>query len=512
MRLQWMLLSAGLVTSVLAVTAQAELISGTISSVAASSGRISVQTTADRSRSFRVGDDTQFSLDGKPVKVDQLAAGQRVSIFTSTGGEVTKVVARSGSPAPVASTPKPQPKPATASEPDTPRSSSSSNEWTQFGGPNRDNISTETGLMQSWPAAGPPLKWSIRGLGEGYSSVSLSGNRLLTMGNRGDREMTLCFDVETGRELWATQTGAAYREGQGNGPRGTPTIDGNRVYVLGANGDLACLDLDTGARQWGGNILQEFGGSNITWGISESVLIDGDRLICTPGGRAATMVALDKASGRTIWQARVPSNPQAAYSSIVPLELGGSRQYVNFVHNAVVGIDASSGQALWGNTSAANGTANCSSPLVLGNQVFAASGYGTGGTLIELSGNRSGVQANQVYHTKDMKNHHGGMVLRDGYLYGTDEAILKCLELKTGAVQWQSRSVGKGAVVYADGQIILRSEQGPVAMFTATPTGYQENGRFEPPRSDRPAWPHPVVAAGCLFLRDMDQLHCYRLR
>jgi outer membrane protein assembly factor BamB len=332
------------------------------------------------------------------------------------------------------------------------------------------------------------------------------------MGLRNGREFTICLDAETGREVWGTATGTAFSNDQGNGPRGTPTIDGDRVYVLGGNGDLACLDAQSGQIRWAGNILKEFNASNIVWGISESPLVDGDRVVVTPGGRGAGMVALNKLTGKTIWSAAVPGNPQTGYSSAIVSQAGGTKQYVNFLHTAVVGIDAQSGRVLWGSETPANGTANCSSPIASGNYIFAASGYGTGGTLIEVSGSGGKVTSRDVYHTREMKNHHGGMVLHEGHIYGTDEAILRCLELSTGNLKWQSRSVGKGAVVYADGRIILRSEQGPVAMFVATTEGYQEQGRFNPPTSNRPSWSHPVVANGCLLLRDQDELYCYSLR
>ncbi|MEZ5943538.1 MAG: PQQ-binding-like beta-propeller repeat protein [Planctomycetaceae bacterium] len=500
---------ATLLWGLLSLSANAALISGTIVKVTPS-GKLTVSTTSDKLQEFQIPSSARITIDGKPSGFGRLEVGQRVSLFTSSSGSVTQIKARTGTP----TTPSPKP---TANPPstDTPpaNEATASSGWTQYGGPNRDNISLETGLMTEWPAGGPALNWTATNLGEGYSSVSMSDDgKVYTMGNRGNQEMTICLDLATGKELWATQTGNAYRESQGNGPRSTPTIDGDRLYVLGANGDLACLSRDQGRILWKGNILQQYGANNIVWGISESVLIDGNKAVFTPGGRGATMVAVDKMSGRELWKSSVPGNPQAAYSSIVVADIGGSRQYVNFVHTAVVGIDAATGNALWGIQSPANGTANCSSPLASGNLVFAASGYGTGGTLVEVNGARRNVSAREVYHINDMKNHHGGMVLIDGYIYGTDEQILRCIELKSGETKWQSRSVGKGAVVYADGHIILRSENGPVAMFAASPDKYEEQGRFEPPRSDRPAWPHPVVANGCLFLRDQDKLFCYALK
>ena len=495
----------------MATQANAALISGTVASIDQDKGKLTLETTGGKSQTFQITGNVTVTLDGKPAKLSQVEAGQKVSVFTSATGRVEKLTVRSGTPAatPPANRPKTG-KP--ASEPiETPEAAQTG--WYQYGGPNRDNISTETGLLAQWPESGPQLKWTTSNLGEGYSSVALADDgKMYTMGNRGDQEMTICLDSATGKEIWATQTGKAYREGQGNGPRGTPTIDGDRVYVLGGNGDFSCLKRQTGAPLFSGNILQEFGARNIVWGISESVFIDGDKAVFTPGGQGAAMVAINKLTGKLIWKAAVPGNPQTGYSSIIPVEVGGVRQYVNFVHTAVIGVDAQTGQFLWANESAANGTANCSSPISNGEYVFAASGYGTGGTLIQLTGGRGNISAQQVYHTQDMKSHHGGMVLYEGHIYATDEQILKCLDFKTGEVKWQNRSVGKGSVVFADGHVILRSENGPVAMFAATPDGYHEQGRFEPPRSDRPAWPHPVVASGCLFLRDQDRLFCYELK
>jgi len=484
-------------------TLSAGSISGIITLVDVEGQTFSVEASASKKDKitfdFTADQKTAITLDGKAAKLADLQVGQRVTV-NSTTERATRISAR-------------RVKNAAPEEPNRLENSSKANVgWHQYGGPNRDNVSTETGLLKTWPAGGPELKWTITGIGEGYSAVSLSGNQLLTMGNKGDEEHTICLDAETGKKLWSTPTGKAYRENMGNGPRATPTIDGDKVYVLGGNGDLACLDLASGKKLWGGNILKEFNANNITWGISESVLIDGPNLVCTPGGKGAAMVSLDKTNGKLKWKATVPGDPQTGYSSILPIEFGGLRIYVNFVHTGVIAVDAKTGKLLWGNSSPANGTANCSSPVAAGDSVFAASGYGTGGTLIKMSGSKNKITAEEVYSTKEMKNHHGGMVVVDGYLYGADEAILKCIELKTGQVQWQDRSVGKGAIVYADGQLILRSEQGPVALCKASPAGYEETGRFEPSRSDKPAWPHPVVANGCLYLRDMDQLLCYKLK
>jgi outer membrane protein assembly factor BamB len=282
---------------------------------------------------------------------------------------------------------------------------------------------------------------------------------------------------------------------------------------LGANGDLVCARIADGSVVWSDNILQTYQGNNIVWGISESVLIDGNQLICTPGGQAATVVALDKRTGKPIWRSLVQGAPQAGYSSPIVVTVGNVRQYVNFVHTGVVGIRANDGTPLWGQRASANDTANCSAPLATADVVFTASGYGTGAALFRLAGRGNQVASEVVYTTKEMKNHHGGMVLLDGYVYGFDEAILTCLDLRTGKPAWQNRSVGKGSVTYADGKLYLRSEEGPVALAAATPEGYRELGRFTPPnRTGRPAWAHPVIAGGRLYIRDQDTLAVFHLK
>jgi outer membrane protein assembly factor BamB len=327
------------------------------------------------------------------------------------------------------------------------------------------------------------------------------------MGSEGNDEVLLALDRKTGDRRWATRTGRNRGDGMGGGPRGTPTVVDGKVYALGANGDLLCADAANGTPVWQVNILERFGGNNIGWGISESVLIDGDKVICTPGGRQATMAALDKATGKTIWSARIEGTPQAAYSSPVAVEVGGLRQYVNFVHTGVVSVRADDGNPLWGQAASANGTANCSTPIVIDNLIFTSSGYGTGGALFRV--NPAG-RSEVAYSTKEMQNHHGGMVAIDGFLYGFDEQILKCLDLRSGKVAWQSRSVGKGSLTAADGMLYLRGENGSVALAAVSPQGYVEKGRFDQPdRADKPAWAHPVVAGGQLFLRDWDKLLVY---
>jgi outer membrane protein assembly factor BamB len=387
-------------------------------------------------------------------------------------------------------------------------------DWPNFNGPRRDNKSSETGLLPRWPPGGPKLAWISRGLGAGYSSVSVVKGVVYTMGNKGASEAMIALDVGTGEKIWSTPFAWAAHLAAGDGPRSTPTVSGDAVYALGGYGDLVCLEAGSGVIRWRKSILQEFGAHNLEWGMRESVLIDGHRLICTPGGDQATLVALDAATGELIWKSLLPGKDRASYASPIVVEVGSVRQYVQFTASGTVGVRADSGEFLWRDDSASNTTANCSSPLSAGNLVFTSSNYGTGGSLVRLSASHSTVNADLVFHTREMSSHHGDMVIVDGLLYGSSEpGILTCLELKSGKVKWRSRSTGKGAITYADGRIYLRTEQGTVLLVEATGAGYRELGRFEQPRrSVSSAWSHPVVAAGKLFLTDQDLLLCYELK
>ncbi len=378
--------------------------------------------------------------------------------------------------------------------------------WPQWRGPNRDGISKETGLLKQWPAEGPPLVWKATGAGRGYSSFSIADGKLYTMGLRGNREFVIAFDIATGKEAWATAHGSAFRNDRGDGPRGTPTIDGDRVYALGGNGDLSALDAKTGKIVWSKNVLKEFGGENIQWGISESPLVLGNKLLVNPGGPGASIVALNKADGSLIWKSQ--SDP-AGYSSGIPVEVNGVTQVVFFTSERAVGLDAKDGRLLWDYSRPANRTANVATPIVRANRVFISSDYGTGGGVVEIKPDN---KAQEVWFSRDMRNHHSSSVLIGDYLYGFSSSILTAINFNSGEIAWRDRSVGKGSLVYADGNLYCLSETGVVGLVEATPTGYKEKGRFRIPQDSLPTWTHPVVAGGRLYLRDQDTIYAFDVR
>jgi outer membrane protein assembly factor BamB len=383
-------------------------------------------------------------------------------------------------------------------------------DWPQWRGPNRDGVSKETGLLKQWPDGGPPLVRKLTGAGRGYSSLAVSDGRMYTMGLRGDREYVIAFDLASGKEAWATAHGAAFKNDRGDGPRGTPTVEGGRVYSLGGGGDLSAIDAKTGKLAWAINVLQKFGGSNITWGISESPLVIGEKLLVNAGGPGASVVALNKKDGALIWKSQ---SDRSGYSSAMPVEVGGKTQVVFFTHTRVVGLDLSDGKLLWEYPRAANNVANAATPVVRGNRVWVSSDYGNGGGLLELKAGTGGaVAAREVYFTKDMRNHHSSSVLIGDHLYGFSGGILTAMNFDTGEIAWRDRSVGKGSLVFADGHLYCLSENGVVGLVEATPEAYREKGRFQIPQDSLPTWTHPVVAGGHLYLRDQDTIYDFDVR
>jgi outer membrane protein assembly factor BamB len=384
------------------------------------------------------------------------------------------------------------------------------NDWPQWQGPDRTRISKETGLLKEWPRSGPPLVWTATGLGTGYGSMAVVGDRIYVQGARMRQSFLVVYNRADGKEMWSKPLGATEGNDQGPGPRGTPTVDGDRVYVLSEAGDLWCLKTD-GGEVWHRNILRDFNGRQLRWLISESPLVDGPHVVVSPGGQGAGMVKLDKMTGKTVWTAKDLSDP-AGYSSITAADVGGVRTYMTFTADAGVGVRASDGKLMFRYPNAANSTANIATPIFSDNKVFFTSAYDTGGGLLNLTTQNGEVKAKEIYFTRNMKNHHGGVVLVDGYLYGYNDSILTCLEFATGKVMWRDRAVGKGSVTYADGNLYLQGEQNTVGLAQATPSGYVEKGRFSIPDKGYPSWAHPVISDGRLYVRNQDSMMVYDIK
>ncbi len=384
-------------------------------------------------------------------------------------------------------------------------------EWPQWRGPQRSGVSSETGLTQTWPSSGPASSWSISTLGEGYGSLAIRGDRIYIQGVQNHESSVFCLQRGNGKTIWTSALADRMEQDRGSGPRGTPTLDGDRLYALAENGELACLRAQDGAKVWRRNILQDFNGENPHWLLSESPLIDGDHVIVTPGGRGATIVALDKASGKTIWTSQDLSD-HAAYSSCILADVQGVKTIMALTAQAGVGVRASDGKLMWRYEGVANRTANIATPVFHDNKVFYTSAYGTGCALLGLTAQNGMVKADEIYFNREMKNHHGGVVFVNGFVYGYSDAILTCMEFNTGRVAWKDRSVGKGCLMEADGNLYLLSEANVAGLAEATSSSYREKGRFSIPDQGWPSWAHPVVCGGQLYLRNQGWLSCYNVK
>jgi outer membrane protein assembly factor BamB len=394
--------------------------------------------------------------------------------------------------------------------------SAASFDWPQWRGPDRTGISRETGLLKSWPPEGPALVWKATGLGGGYSTPSVANGKIFGSGYRGQDEFAWALDATSGKEIWSVRTAVAERNvGYPEGPRGTPTIDGELLYALGAGGNFVCLETATGKQRWQKNFKSDFGGRMMSgWGFSESPLVDGEQVVCTPGSAKGTVLALNKKTGEVLWQSQEFTD-KAAYASLTFVEIGGVKQYIQLTDQHLAGIAAKDGNLLW-RARRPGRTAVIPTPIFHDNHVFVTSGYGVGCNLFKITADQGTFKAEEVYANKDMANHHGGVVLVGEHLYGhSDGKGWVCMEFKTGKVVWSNRGVGKGAVSFADGMLYTRGEggAGTIALVEATPVDYKESGKFnQPDRSNKNSWPHPVIANGKLYLRDQDVLLCYNVK
>jgi outer membrane protein assembly factor BamB len=397
-------------------------------------------------------------------------------------------------------------------------------DWPQWRGTDRNGKSPESGLLQ------PPLAWQAEGLGAGYSSLSMAGDRIYTMGDLADGQYVIAMSRDGGAQLWKTLVGPVH-EDKYPGPRATPTIDGDRIYAMSTEGDVVCLDGKTGAEQWRRSLTGEYDAylmkamGSYQWKFSESPLVDGDRVIVTPGHVAAVMVALDKKTGKEIWKTRGTrlgplGADGAAYSSAVLSEAAGTRQYIQLVGRGLIGVEAETGKLLWGYNRVANDIANIATPIVHGDYVFTSSGYGTGSGLVKIVRGEEGFEAEEVYFldAKTMQNHHGGVILHDDTVFtgtGHNKGFPIAVDFMTGEVSWgpaENEGRNSAAVTYADGRIYFRYQNGRMILVEATAKEYREHGTFVIPDVEKESWSHPVIADGKLYLREQDNLYCYDVK
>lgn len=397
-------------------------------------------------------------------------------------------------------------------------------DWPQWRGPDRDGVCKETGLMKSWPKEGPAVAWKAADIGGGYSTPSVAKGKVFGMSYQGENETVWALDEKNGKKLWETNIGQKGKVGYNEGSRCTPTVDGDSLYVVGVSGDIAALNINTGKVLWAKNFAKDFKGKMMSgWGFSESPLVDGDKVLFTPGGDQSAMIALNKKTGATIWSTKVENGGGAGYASIVKSKAGGVDQYITWLGKCIIGVDAKSGNLLWRYSANANGTANIPTPIVKDDYVFSSTGYGSGTSLIKLNKSSSGFEAKEVFYLNgkktDIQNHHGGMLLLGDKVYmgtGHNNGIPCCLDMMTGDVVWKEEKrpgTGSAAIVYADGMLYFRNQDGTMNLLEASPKGYKLVSSFKlPDASGKPSWPHPVIANGRLLIRDQGKLIAFSIK
>ncbi len=411
-------------------------------------------------------------------------------------------------------------------------------DWPQFRGPQRDGVSHETGLRKEWPEGGPPLVWTYAEAGLGFSGPAVVGDRLYFSGGRGDSEFVIALDIagKSVNQSWSAKIGPLFTW-KGNiwnmGPNATPTVDGELLFALGGFGDLVCLDTATGKERWRTNLPHDLGGevnpiggglddpTPLGWGYAWAPLVDGDQLICVPGGKQGLLAGLEKKTGKVLWRSKGVTD-QASYSSPLLAEVGGVRQIIQVVNSGIVGVAASDGRLLWRyHRSPEFDDVVIATPIVHNNHVFATVGFQQGCDLIKLVPQGNEIKIEKIYSNKSIQNRDGGVVLVDGHLYGhAENQGWFCQEFATGKIVWSERDqLGRGSVTYADGHLYCCSEKGGiVALVEASPKGWTETSHFKLPRESknrRPSgglWTHPVIANGRLYLRDQELLFCFELK
>jgi len=398
-------------------------------------------------------------------------------------------------------------------------------DWPQWRGPERNGISRETGLLKQWPTAGPKLLWQVNDIGDGFSTPAVVGTRIYVMSNRGmENEFVQALSTQDGKPIWTTRVGNVGNPNQ-NPPypkaRSTPTVDGDSIYALGSDGDLACLETGSGKIRWQKSLRQEFGGKPGEWAYAESPLVDGDVLVATPGGAQATIVALNKKTGALIWKSAVPDGDPAGYASAIVVQAAGRKQYVQFLSKGIVGVDAKTGEFLWRYKEVAKGPAQAFTPVARDEYVYGGA-LGMGGGLVRLKQNGASVPAEQVYFKRGLPNGFGGAVLVGDYLYGgevTDHLL--AVEFTTGKVMWTTENIGMASLAYAEGLLYVHDANGAVALVEATPDAFRERSRFTPPAPPQHkkegdyaerAYAYPVIANGRLYIRDLGSLWAYDIK
>ena len=395
----------------------------------------------------------------------------------------------------------------------------SATDFPQFRGLHRDGHSPETGLLQEWPKEGPKLLWQVKEVGAGYSTPSVVGDQIYLLGNEGAEESVLALAVKDGGRVWAAKLGkVGHPEQNPNypGARSTPTVDGTFLFALATDGALVCLAIANGKKVWDKHLRNDFAGKYGEWAYAESPLVDGDKLICTPGGTNATLIALNKRTGEVIWKCAVPGGSEASYSSVVSAEFSGVKQYIQFLATGLVGVDAQTGKLLWHFDKTAKGSpAVIMTPLVSDGLIYSGA-FRASSALIKPVLKDGAFALQEIYSGNKLPIGLGGVVRVGDYFYGSSSQSAMCVGFKTGTVKWEERAIGPCSWLVADGRIYAHAESGDVALIEPTAEAYREKGHFSPsnppPRGQAKAWAYPVVANGRLYIREQNSLWCYAVK
>jgi outer membrane protein assembly factor BamB len=444
--------------------------------------------------------------------LERQRAAQRESApaaaVTAPADIAAAAAAPAASPIAAASATAATPPPSTLPVPPPPAGAALPGAWTDFRGPARDGVYRQRTLSATWPAGGPRLLWK-QPIGEGHASFAIAGGVAYTIEQRREREVVAAYDVKTGRERWTHGWDAHFSESMGgDGPRATPTWAGGVVFALGAAGELRALTAATGTLVWRRNILEDAGADNLQWAMAGSPLVVDGMVVVQPGGRGASVVAYDAATGRPIWKSL---DDAQAYVSPMLATLAGRRQILTWTAERVVGLAIEDGALLWSHPWTNGNRINATQPVVVApNRVFVSTGYNQGATLIEIAPSGAGYSATEVWQTPRMKNRLSTSVLLEGHLYGLDEGILGCIEVATGRLAWKNGRYGHGQILLAGDRLVITAENGDLALVRATPAGFEELARV--PGIEGRTWNVPAIDDGILLVRNAQEMAAFDLR
>ncbi len=384
--------------------------------------------------------------------------------------------------------------------------------WPEFHGPLRDNLSPETGLLKEWPTEGPRRIWAFSGCGRGFAPVSVADGMLFTTGDFGEEEMILALDLD-GNLKWKVPHGKAWTGAQ-PGSRTTPTFRDGTLYQLNPAGVLSAFVAASGEKIWSVDLKERFGARARTWGFTENVVVEGDHVLCMPGGPKGRVVALDRKTGETVW-ANTEISDRAAYSSPIVVTHDGVRQFIALARESVVSVEVKTGKLLWTHKHPSTCDQNVTTPLYRDGKVFVTSGHRAGGRVVKI--NPDGRSVQELWFGTELDNCHGGVVCLDGHLYGSGCRLYKrgllCVELATGKIKYNAREIGKVSITHADGLLYCLGNDSKMALVDVTPERAKVVSKFKPPWKERPpCLSHPVICGGRLYIRHLGELFVYDVR